>query len=110
MFSRAFTNLAINSADPVVMSNFGLLMIVVWGFAYLGAATITSSIKWLVGAFAFEKLVYVVVWIRWLSENSLAQLYSKDIFAGAFFSIYGVNDLIFMLFFAWVFVVQFRSK
>ena len=31
VFSRAFTNLAINNADPVVMSNFGLLMIAVWG-------------------------------------------------------------------------------
>lgn len=110
LFSRAFTNLAINSADPVVMSNFGLLMIVVWGLAYLGAAAITSSVKWIAGAFALEKLVYVVVWIRWLSENSLAQLYSKDFFAGAFFSIYGANDLIFMVFFAWVFFLQFRSK
>ena len=61
VFSRAFTNLAINNADPVVMSNFGLLMIAVWGLAYLGAATISSNIKWLVGAFALEKLVYVVV-------------------------------------------------
>ena len=57
VFSRAFTNEAINRADPVVMSNFGLLMIVVWGLAYLGAATIPSGIKWLAGAFALEKLV-----------------------------------------------------
>ncbi len=104
VFSRAFTNLAINNADPVVMSNFGLLMIAVWGLAYLGAATIGSDIKWLVGAFALEKLVYVVVWIMWLSENSLTQLYSKDVFAGAFYSIYGLNDFVFMLFFAWVFL------
>ena len=110
LFSRAFTNLAINSADPVVMSNFGLLMIVVWGLAYLAAAFISSSIKWLAGAFALEKLIYVVVWIRWLLENDLAQLYSKDFFAGAFFSIYGVSDLIFMIFFAWIFFLQLRSK
>ena len=71
VFSRAFTNVAINNADPVVMSNFGLLMIAVWGLAYLGAATITSSITWLVGAFAIEKLVYVVCWFTWLSKNSL---------------------------------------
>ena len=110
LFSRAFTNLAINSADPVVMSNFGLLMIVVWGLAYLAAAFISSSIKWLAGAFALEKLIYVVVWIRWLLENDLAQLYSKDFFAGAFFSIYGASDLIFMIFFAWIFFLQLRSK
>lgn len=110
LFSRAFTNTAITSADPVVMSNFGLLMIVVWGLAYLGAAAIDSHIKWLAGAFALEKLVYGVVWVRWLSENSLMELYSKDFFAGAFFSIYGANDFIFMVFFAWVSITQFPSK
>lgn len=110
IFSRGFTNSAINNADPVVMSNFGLLMIVVWGLAYLGAAATTSNTKWLAGAFALEKLVYVVVWFKWLSENSLAQLYEKDLFAGAFFSIYGPNDFVFMLFFACVFVVQLRTK
>lgn len=106
LFSRAFTNTAINEADPIVMSNFGLLMILVWGLAYIGAAAVSSSIKWLAGAFAIEKLLYVVVWIRWLSDNSLSQLYSKDPLAGAFFSIYGANDLIFLLFFAWVFRTQ----
>lgn len=110
LFSRAFTNVAINRADPVVMSNFGLLMILVWGLAYLGAAAVNSSIKWLAGAFAFEKLIYVVVWVRWLSGNSLTQLYSEDLFAGAFFTIYGANDFIFMLFFASIFFSQSRSK
>lgn len=110
VFSRAFTNIAINDADPVVMSNFGLLMIVVWGIAYWGAAAITSSIKWLAGAFALEKLVYVVVWCHWISDNSLARLYEKDLFAGLFFSIYGFNDFIFMLFFAWIFGLQRTGK
>ena len=106
LFSRAFTNAAINEADPIVMSKFGLLMIAVWGLAYIGASTIKSSIKWLAAAFAVEKLVYVVVWIRWLSQNSLSELYSKDLLAGAFFSIYGANDLIFLIFFMWVFHTQ----
>lgn len=87
VFSRAFTNVAINHADPVVMSNFGLLMIAIWGAAYWGAATIDSPIKWLAGAFALEKLVYVVVWFNWISGNSLATLYSRDFFAGVFYSI-----------------------
>ena len=109
LFSRAFTNSAINNADPVVMSNFGLLMIAVWGLAYLGAGAISSNIKWLAGAFALEKLVYVVVWVMWLSSNSLPALYATDFFAGVFFSIYGVNDFVFMVFFAWVFLRQHRS-
>ena len=110
VFSRVFTNSAINSADPVVMSNFGLVMIVVWGLAYLGASSITSSIKWLAAAFAVEKLVYVVMWLTWHSQNSVTQLYAKDFFAGVFYSIYGLNDFVFMLFFAWVFFRQARSE
>ncbi|MFD0948983.1 hypothetical protein ACFQ0F_00995 [Paraperlucidibaca wandonensis] len=104
IFSRGFTNVAINDADPIVMSNFGLLMIVMWGIAYLSAATVISNIKWVAGAFALEKLIYVVVWINWLLGNSLEAVYSTDIFAGIFYSIYGLNDLFFMLFFAWVFI------
>lgn len=106
IFSRAFTNSAINDADPVVMSNFGLLMIVIWGLAYLGAAFIKSNVRWLAGVFAVEKLVYVVAWLVWIFQNSLQDVYDADIFAGAFYSIYGLNDFIFMIFFAWVFKSQ----
>ena len=104
IFSRGFSNLAINNADPVVMSNFGLLMIVVWGLAYLSATTISPNIRWLAGVFAIEKLVYVVVWVKWLFANSLTELYSRDVFAGIFYSIYGINDLTFMLFFTYIFL------
>ena len=109
LFSRLFTNTAINNADPVVMSNFGLLMIAVWGLAYWGAASISSDLKWLAGAFVVEKLVYVVAWVRWLSDNSLTALYAEDAFAGIFFSIYGANDFVFMLFFAGVFIASRRA-
>ncbi|MEB8434308.1 hypothetical protein OO007_18870 [Cocleimonas sp. KMM 6892] len=110
IFSRAFTNSVINEFDPVVMSNFGLLMIVVWGLAYLSAATITSGVKWLAGAFAIEKLVYVVVWLLWFKDNSLGVVYEQDLFAGMFYSIYGLNDFVFMLFFAWVFLTEGKSS
>ena len=104
IFSRGFTNVAINEADPIVMSNFGLLMIVMWGLAYLSAVTVISNIKWVAGAFALEKLIYVVVWVKWLLGNSLETVYSADLFAGVFYSIYGLNDFLFMVFFAWVFL------
>jgi len=110
VFSRLFTNQAINDADPLVMSNFGLLMIVVWGLAYIGAATIASNIRWLIGAFALEKLAYVIVWVNWLLVNSLPQLYSKDFMAGMFYSIYGLNDFVFLLFFSSVFWFQRSGK
>ncbi|MDB4568493.1 hypothetical protein N9082_01615 [Akkermansiaceae bacterium] len=110
LFSKGLTNEAINEADPVVMSNFGLVMIMVWGLAYAGAAAIRSNISWLLAAFAIEKLIYGFVWVKWLSANSLSALYEKDLFAGIFYSIYGFNDLTFMLFFAWAFVAQRRES
>jgi len=110
VFSRGFTNAVINEFDPVVMSNFGLLMIIVWGLAYLGAATIQAKIKWLAGAFVVEKLAYVVVWVKWLAANDLDAVYTADPFAGIFFSIYGLNDFVFMLFFVWVFLSKHREE
>lgn len=104
LFSRGFTNTAINEADPVVMSNFGLLMIMVWGLAYLAGAMINANIKWLAGAFALEKLVYGMVWVNWHIDNQLDAVFANDLFAGLFYSIYGINDFVFMVFFAWVFL------
>lgn len=104
IFSRGFTDSTINTADPLLMSNFGLLMIVVWGLAYLSASTIKSNIKWLAGVFALEKLIYFVFWVLWLLGNDLSEVYSKDVFAGIFYSIYGVNDLMFMVFFVAIFL------
>lgn len=106
IFSRAFTNPVINAADPVVMSNFGLLMIVVWGLLYLAAGLSDGRLKWISGALAIEKLVYVVVWVRWqlAASPSLAEVFADDRSAGVFYTIYGINDIVFMLFFAVVFL------
>jgi hypothetical protein len=60
--------------------------------------------------FAVEKLVYVVIWTRWMLDNSLSSLYSTDILAGIFYSIYGVNDFVFMLFFAWLFASSKQTR
>jgi len=109
IFSRGFTNVAINEADPVVMSNFGLLMIMMWGLAYLATSTVSLNIKWIAATFALEKLIYGVIWVKWLLENNLAAVYSTDIFAGIFYSIYGLNDFIFMAFFTYVFFVCSRD-
>ena len=41
-----------------------------------------------------------------LQDHNLASVYQQDLLAGVFYSIYGLNDLIFMLFFALVFFSQ----
>lgn len=106
LFSRGFTNAAINAADPVVMSNFGLLMIVVWGLLYLAAGMGDGRLKWISGALAIEKLIYVMVWLKWhlAASPSLAEVFAEDRSAGVFYTIYGINDIVFMLFFTLVFL------
>jgi len=110
VFSRLFTNGVIAEADPVVMSNFGLLMIVVWGLAYISVAKCYQQVKWLVGVFAVEKLIYGIAWVRWLLDNSLSEVMDKDVMAGLFFASYGVNDWIFCIFFTLVFARLAKSN
>lgn len=104
IFSKFFTNSVISDFDPVVMSNFGLLMIVVWGFAYLTVSKNYSKVKWLVGIFAVEKLIYGFVWTKWLLNNDLLAVYAKDAMAGVFYTIYGINDWVFSIFFFYIFL------
>lgn len=109
VFSRFFTNNTINEFDPEVMSNFGLLMIVLWGLAYMAVAKNYQHVKWLIGVFAIEKLVYGYVWIQWILQNDISKVYEEDTMAGIFYSIYGINDWIFFFFFLFVFISVFKA-
>lgn len=102
-FSKLFTNNVIPETDSAVMSYFGLLMIVVWGFAYMSVAKKYKDLKWLVGVFAIEKFCYGFVWTRWILNNNVSEVFDRDVLAGAFYSIYGINDWLFFIFFAYVF-------
>ncbi len=102
--SRFFTNNAITEVDPNVMSNFGLLMITIWGLAYISVAKNFYKVKWLVAVFAIEKVIYAYVWTKWILNNNLSNVYEKDTLAGIFYAIYGINDWIFFFFFSLVFI------
>ena len=110
IFSRFFTNTTINEVDPAVMSNFGLLMIVIWGFAYMSVAKNFHEVKWLVGVFAVEKFIYGCVWANWMINNDVKEVFKKDTMAGLFYSVYGINDWLFFLFFAFTFIHLIRQK
>ncbi|WP_194852090.1 hypothetical protein [Nonlabens antarcticus] len=103
IFTKAFTNDVIPATDPEVMSYFGLFMITVWGSAYIAVSRVYEKVKWLVGVFILEKLAYVLAYGYWFSNNSLQEVYDQDLLAGIFYSIYGLNDFVFMLFFGYVF-------
>lgn len=108
--SRFFTNSTIPEFDQEVMSNFGLLMIIIWGMAYIAVAKNFYQVKWLVGVFAIEKFIYGYVWINWLAKNNISDVFKKDKMAGMFYASYGVNDWIFFVFFLLVFLRLSKLK
>ncbi len=108
LFSRCFTNAHLSAAYPSVMSGFGLLVIMVWGLAYLAVSQRYREVRTLVGVFAVEKLIYVLSWCVWMWQYSaeLPALFAQSLLAGSFMLIYGLNDVLFMLFFLWVYVSE----
>ena len=110
VFSRFFTNSVIPETDPDVMSNFGILMIVIWGLAFIAVAKDYYKVKWLVAVFAIEKFIYGFVWTKWILTNSIAVVYEKDTMAGIFYSIYGINDWLFCVFFTYVFITLLKES
>ena len=110
IFSRLFTNKNINDFDPNVLSNFGLLMIVIWGIAYVSVAKNFQNVKWLVAVFALEKLIYGCFWTKWMLNNSVSVVFKKDAMAGIFYSIYGINDWLFFVFFSVVFFYHLKKR
>jgi hypothetical protein len=110
IFSRLFTNTVIPQIDSSVMSNFGMLMIVLWGMVFISLAKKYTMLKWLVGVFVVEKIIYAVTWTQWMINNDLSAVYAKDTMAGIFYTIYGINDWIFFIFFAFVFIRLIKEK
>ena len=102
--SKAFTNDVMLASQPDVMGYFGLISIVLWGFAYIAVSKSYNQVRWLVGVFVIEKLAYVIAWLAFITSRSLSSIYEQDVLAGVFYTIYGANDFIFMLFFCFVFL------
>jgi hypothetical protein len=102
--SKAFTNDVMFMTQPDVMGYFGLIAIILWGFAYISVCNSYNRVPWLVGVFVVEKLAYVMVWLAFITTHSLGSIYEQDILAGIFYTIYGANDFMFMLFFGFVFL------
>lgn len=107
--SKLFTNTVMLTTQPAVMSYFGLISIMLWGFAYLAVSKRYDQVRWLVGVFVIEKLAYVAAWLSFITSQSLAAVYEQDVLAGIFYTIYGANDFLFMLFFGFVFFKQEKS-
>jgi hypothetical protein len=111
IFSAFFTNTLLTSLDPMLFSWFGLVAIILWGFAYLSVAKSYAAVPYLVAVFVVEKLLYATMWLMWLLKNggTLPALFSTSPLTATFYVLYGAGDFAFALFFLWV-VVQVWPK
>ncbi len=104
LLSKGFTNQVMMDTQPEVMGYFGLIAIVLWGVGYIAVSKSYASVPWLIAVFTIEKFAYVIVYLQWFTSHSITTVYEQDALAGVFYSIYGLNDFLFMLFFGWVFI------
>lgn len=110
IFSKFFNNPVISEFDNQAMSKFGLLMIIIWGLAYISVSKSYHKVKWLIGVFVVEKFIYAMHWTNWILNTSIKDVLAKDKMAGIYYSIYGINDWVFFIFFLLVFIQLARNK
>ncbi len=106
LFSKLFTNDLMQSLDPAVFSNVGIASIILWGMAYLSVRDRFQAAPQIVGVFMVEKFFYAAVWGQWIFHHwkDLGNVYQEDLITGLFFSVYGLNDFLFGVFFLIVFI------
>ena len=102
LFSQGFSN-SLGEIDPL-FSPDGCFAVLLWGAAYFALANRYTAAPAVALVFAIEKAFYSLHWLLWMSENAgeLSTMMEADFLTGLFFTIYGVGDLLFMVFFGWV--------
>ena len=95
VLSKGLSNSTLMETDPILFGPFGLCMLMVWGGCYYACSESAPYNPKIGLIFTLEKLVYFVLWIQWINGESppLAELYQRDLFAGLFYTIYGLIDV-----------------
>ncbi len=101
--TRAFTDSTISQVDPEGFSTPSLVLIMIWGTAYLAVAPRWQRLPQMCLVFAVEKLVYVVMWTQWIRHHrdQLDGVWEEDPLIALFYGGYGIVDLGFGCFFFW---------
>ena len=92
--------------DPLFFSWPGVLIIALWGLAYIAAAPHWQALPGLMLVFALEKLLFDLRWVVWITENrqSLPALFDENVAVALFYSGYGIWDGACALFFMFLFL------
>ena len=102
LFSKGFST-DLGLIDPL-FSPDGCIGVLLWGAAYFALSKSYESVPDMAFVFCVEKAFYGFHWLFWMFDNyqGLPDIVSADPISGAFYTIYGIGDLLFMVFFGWV--------
>ncbi|MDX1604853.1 MAG: hypothetical protein R3202_01600 [Candidatus Competibacterales bacterium] len=92
--------------DPLFFSWSGVLIIALWGLAYMAAAPHWQRLPALMLVFALEKLVFDIRWIVWMGEHrqTLPALFEENVMVALFYSGSGIWEGACALFFLFLFL------
>ncbi len=112
LITRWWTSDTLRTADPAAFSDFGVLMIIVWGLAYIGTSDFCTRAVFLPLVFAIEKLAYTINWAFWMRDHSaeIERIAPTDPLGAFFLQSYGLNDGAYGLFFLVVAVANARRS
>lgn len=100
IFSKLLINhAAFGKVDPL-FSLAGLVLILVWGFAFWSVSLTPQAMRPLLLVFVVEKLAYTTNHAIWFFKGgSVAALWGQDMLLGIFYAVYGANDALYALLF-----------
>lgn len=104
IFSLFFTNPYPARYYPSVFSDFGMVLTIVWGMAYIASIPVYREAGILMFVFAAEKLAFAASWVIFLADKGimLPGIFRESPVTGLMFGIYGFGDILFGCFFAWM--------
>jgi hypothetical protein len=110
IFSKLFTN-DLGKYDDLFNFN-GVIMVILWGMAYISIYKNFRQVPFLNFVFFIEKMYFVIKWVTWMGKNSnnLNNIFKDDILTGIFYTVYGIGDFVFGIFFLAMAISSFKRS
>lgn len=100
-------------ADPLFFGWPGIVVIALWGLAYIASARHWQQLGLLMVVFALEKAFYATHWALWLGDpdnaDRMTYLWQEDLLTALFLQGYGLWDGLCALYFLFLFIQGRKS-